>query len=190
VSAPSRRTRVLTITFASVRNGTVFKAEALTCAVAPAHGPQRWASGSLHRAALRERVRWGDLRPELGRGTLLCPPYRNCNSALILRQLAVVPAWPELLGLSSFLHNGGLGSFEQGPLPAYLIDDPCLDCPLAVEAFSVLAFPPQLPSQLPEIYRRKLTNDRTDQLHMIETKAKPSHWLREFARPVLSLALS
>jgi hypothetical protein len=56
------------MTLARVRNWTVLKVEAeLACAVAPARGPQRWALGSPHRAALRERVRWGDLRPELGR---------------------------------------------------------------------------------------------------------------------------
>jgi hypothetical protein len=78
---------VLTLTF-RVRNGTALKGKAaLTCAVAPVRGPQRRTSGSPHRAALRERVRSGDLRPELGRGTCSGPPYRNCNLTLILRQL-------------------------------------------------------------------------------------------------------
>ena len=46
----------------------------------------------------------------------------------------------EAEGCRHFFTNGGLGSLG-GALPAILWPDTCLDCPLAVEAFSFLAFP-------------------------------------------------
>jgi len=51
---------------------TTLKAEAaLDGANAPAHGPQRWALGSLHRAVLSEMAWWSNLRLELVRGLAL-----------------------------------------------------------------------------------------------------------------------
>ena len=83
----------------------------LASAVAPAHGPQRWAAEEPRWAALSEWVRWrGTLRPELVWG-LLWPPYRKGRDGLA--------RWRWLSRrLSSFLHNGGLGSFERGCSPS------------------------------------------------------------------------
>ena len=87
---------------------TTLKAEAvLTCADAPAHGPQRWATGAP--IELSEWVRWGNLRPELVRD-LLWPPLT------------------EKVVLSSFRHNGGLDRFMR-VAPRIVLNDPPLPRP-------------------------------------------------------------
>jgi transposase len=64
----------------------------LVCAVARAHGPQSLGDGSLHRAALSEWVRWGNLRPERVRD---CSgfPYRKGEGREMLAFIYVFSIW-------------------------------------------------------------------------------------------------
>jgi hypothetical protein len=73
--------KVLTLTFARVRNWTVLKGEAaLICAVAPAHDPQRFGRRGAP-IELSECVRWDNLRPELV-GLALAPLPERCVMGL------------------------------------------------------------------------------------------------------------
>ena len=74
----SRTPKVLTLTFACVRNCTVLRAEAaLTCADAPAHGPQSLGVGEGASIELSEACSSvGQLEARASDG-LLWPPYRK-----------------------------------------------------------------------------------------------------------------